>query len=124
MFGHDGSREGDPHLHLHVQVGAKALVGGQWRALAGRQMVGALRDWQATVGAVVGCVVGIPLGIVIGRELWDLFARSIDVVPHPTMSVLTLTFVGVGALIFANLVAAIPGRIAALTPTALVLRAE
>jgi hypothetical protein len=80
--------------------------------------------WQATVGAVVGCVVGIPLGIVIGRELWDLFARSIDVVPHPTMSALTLTFVGVGALIFANLVAAIPGRIAALTPTALVLRAE
>lgn len=51
VFGHDGSREGDPHLHLHVQVGAKAMVDGQWRALAGRQMVAALGDWQATVTA-------------------------------------------------------------------------
>jgi len=32
--------------------------------------------------------------------------------------------VGVGALIFANVVAALPGRMASRTPTALVLRAE
>jgi len=38
--------------------------------------------------------------------------------------VLTVILVGVGALLFANLVAALPGRIAARTPTALVLRAE
>ena len=31
---------------------------------------------------------------------------------------------GVGALVLANLVAAVPGRIAARTPTALVLRAD
>jgi hypothetical protein len=37
---------------------------------------------------------------------------------------LTLVLVGLGALVFANLVAAIPGRIAARTSTALVLRAE
>jgi ABC-type antimicrobial peptide transport system permease subunit len=80
--------------------------------------------WQATVCAVVGCVIGLPLGIVIGRELWDLFARSIDVVPHPTVSALSLTYVGVGALLFSNIVAAIPGRIASRTSTALVLRAE
>jgi ABC-type antimicrobial peptide transport system permease subunit len=80
--------------------------------------------WQATVAALIGCVIGIPLGIVIGRELWNLFARGIDVVPDPAVPALTVVLVGVGALIFANLVAAIPGRIAARTSTALVLRAE
>jgi hypothetical protein len=76
------------------------------------------------VAAVIGCVAGIPLGVVIGRQLWILFARGIDVVPSPTVPVLTVVLVGVGAIVFANLVAAIPGRNAARTSTALVLRAE
>jgi ABC-type lipoprotein release transport system permease subunit len=80
--------------------------------------------WQATVAAVIGCVAGIPLGVVIGRQLWILFARSINVVPSSTVPVLTVVLVGVGAIVFANLVAAIPGRNAARTSTALVLRAE
>jgi ABC-type antimicrobial peptide transport system permease subunit len=80
--------------------------------------------WQSTVAALIGCVVGIPLGIVVGRQLWDLFARSISAVPSPTVPILWVVLVGVGALLFANLVAALPGRIAARTPTALVLRAE
>ncbi len=79
---------------------------------------------QATVAAVVGIVVGVPLGIVTGRELWTLFARNINAVPDPTVPVLSLLLVGVGALVFANLVAAVPGWSAAHTPTALVLRAE
>jgi ABC-type lipoprotein release transport system permease subunit len=37
---------------------------------------------------------------------------------------LSVLFVGVGTLVFANLVAALPGRSAARTPAALVLRAE
>ncbi len=80
--------------------------------------------WQSTVTAVVGVIVGIPLGIVIGRQLWTLFARNINAVPDPTVPVLSVILVGLGALVFANVVAAIPGRIAAQTPTALVLRAE
>ncbi|MGC1419377.1 MAG: FtsX-like permease family protein [Acidimicrobiales bacterium] len=80
--------------------------------------------WQATVAALIGTVIGIPLGIEIGRELWILFARSIDAVPAPTVPVLSMVLIGLGALVFANLVAAIPGRIAARTPTALVLRSE
>ena len=36
----------------------------------------------------------------------------------------TATAIGAGALVFANLVAAVPGRVAAHTSTALVLRAE
>ncbi|MGA2124319.1 MAG: FtsX-like permease family protein [Acidimicrobiales bacterium] len=80
--------------------------------------------WQATVAAVIGTLFGLPLGIVIGRELWTLFARSIDAVPSPTVPALWTVVVGLGALVFANLVAAVPGRIAARTSTALVLRAE
>jgi hypothetical protein len=79
---------------------------------------------QATVAAVMGLIVGIPLGIVIGRELWTLFARSLDAVPDPTVPVLSVLIVGIGTLVFANLVAALPGRNAAHTPIALVLRAE
>ena len=80
--------------------------------------------WQSTVTAVLGIIVGVPLGIVIGRQLWTVFARNINAVPDPTVPVVSVVLVALGALIFANVVAAIPGRIAARTPTALVLRAE
>jgi ABC-type lipoprotein release transport system permease subunit len=80
--------------------------------------------WQSTVVATIGIIIGVPLGIVVGRQLWTLFARNINAVPDPTVPVLSVIVVAVGALVFANLVAAIPGRIAAHTRTALVLRAE
>jgi hypothetical protein len=51
-------------------------------------------------------VLGVPLGIVTGRLLWTLFVHQIDAVPSP------------------SIVAAIPGRMGAPTPTAIVLRAE
>jgi ABC-type antimicrobial peptide transport system permease subunit len=74
--------------------------------------------WQATVSAALGCVVGVPVGIVVGRSLWSSFAHGIFAVPHPTVPVLSVVLVAVGALVFANAVAAVPGRIAARTPTA------
>jgi ABC-type antimicrobial peptide transport system permease subunit len=89
-----------------------------------RRQLAAVVAWQSTTTALVGVVVGIPLGIIIGRELWTLFARSIYAVPDPTVPVLSVLIVGVGTLVFANLVAALPGRSAARTPAALVLRAE
>jgi hypothetical protein len=88
-----------------------------------RQLAAAIA-WQSTVAAVVGIVVGTPLGIVIGRQLWALFAHNLSAVPDPTTPVLSVLLVGLGALIFANLVAALPGRTASRTPTALVLRTE
>jgi hypothetical protein len=57
---------------------------------------------------VVGIVIGVPFGIVIGRQLWTLFARNINAVPDPTVPVVSVVLVGVGAMIFANLVAALP----------------
>jgi hypothetical protein len=80
--------------------------------------------WQASVAAVVGIILGVPLGIALGRWLWILFARNIAAVPDPTVPVLQIALIAIGTLVLANLVAAIPGRIAARTPTALMLRAE
>jgi hypothetical protein len=89
-----------------------------------RRQLAAAVAWQATTAAVVGIVVGIPLGIVVGRWLWDLFAEQIDAVPYPTVSVTSVVLVAVGTLLLANVVAALPARTAARTPTALMLRAE
>ena len=88
-----------------------------------RQLAAAVA-WQSTTIVLVGLVVGIPVGIALGRFLWDAFAHQLSVVVDPTVSILPLVLVAVGAIVLANLVAALPGRIAARTPTALVLRAE
>jgi len=80
-------------------------------------------SWQATFTALTGVAVGLPVGTVAGRQLWDLFARSIDAVPQPAVP-LSLWVVGVGALLLSNLVAALPGHVASSTPAAIALREE
>jgi ABC-type lipoprotein release transport system permease subunit len=80
--------------------------------------------WQSSVAVGIGTAVGIPLGIVLGRFLWDLFAHDINAVPFPTVPGLPIVFIAVGAFVLANIVATLPGRMAANTPTALLLRAE
>jgi hypothetical protein len=80
--------------------------------------------WQSTVSVGFGTLVGVPLGIAVGRSLWDLFARNIHAVPAPNVPVLSIVLVVLGALALGNIVAAIPGRIAARTPTGVILRAE
>ena len=80
--------------------------------------------WQASVAAVIGIVVGVPLGVGFGRWLWTLFAREIYAVPEPTIPFLSVALVSLGAIVLANVVAALPGRSAARTPTALLLREE
>ncbi|HUC15936.1 MAG TPA: FtsX-like permease family protein [Acidimicrobiales bacterium] len=89
-----------------------------------RRQLAATVAWQASVAAGVGVVVGVPVGIALGRWLWDLFARAIFAVPDPTVPVLQVVFVAVGAVLLANIVAAVPGRMAARTLTALLLRTE
>jgi ABC-type antimicrobial peptide transport system permease subunit len=88
-----------------------------------RQLASAIA-WQASVAVGIGCVLGIPLGIALGRFLWDLFVRQINAVPDPTIPTWSIVLIGVGAVVLANLVAAVPGRIAARTPTAQLLRGE
>jgi FtsX-like permease family len=80
--------------------------------------------WQSSAVIVAGVVAGIPAGVALGRWLWILFAEQIYAVPSATVPVLSLCYVALGALVLANVVAAFPGRRAARTPAALVLRAE
>jgi hypothetical protein len=89
----------------------------------GRQLRAVVAS-QATVAVAVGTLVGIPLGIGLGRTLWVLFARQVHVVPDPVTPVGTIAVLAVSALVLANLVAALPGRIAARTRMTVLLRAE
>jgi hypothetical protein len=88
-----------------------------------RQLMASIA-WQASVAGVIGILVGLPLGILIGRWLWIQFARYIDAVPEPTVSVLSMIIVAAVTLALANVVAALPGRSAARTATVQVLRRE
>ncbi len=89
-----------------------------------RRQLAAVVACQSTIAVGIGVAVGVPLGILAGRALWNLFAHAIHAVPEPTVPSVTIAFIAVGALVLANLVAAIPGRQAARTPTALLLRAD
>jgi hypothetical protein len=80
--------------------------------------------WHSTTAVAIGVVAGVPLGIALGRSLWDLFAHDINAVPAPSVPVGQVVLIAVGALVLANVIAAVPGRLAARTPTALVLRSE
>jgi hypothetical protein len=80
--------------------------------------------WHSSTAVAIGVVAGVPLGIALGRALWDLFAHDINAVPAPSVPVGQVVLIAVGALLLANVIAAIPGRLAARTPTALVLRSE
>jgi FtsX-like permease family len=89
-----------------------------------RRQLAATIAWQSTIAVALGTAVGIPLGIALGRWLWILFARDIDVVPAPTVPLPSIVLIAVGAILLANLVAAIPGLNATRTKTAVLLRAE
>ena len=89
-----------------------------------RRQLAATVAWQSTVAVAAGTLAGVPLGTAFGRYLWDLFARQISVIPEPSVPVVEVVVVIAAALVAANLVAAIPGRVAARTPAAALLRAE
>ena len=80
--------------------------------------------WQATTVAAIGLLLGLPLGVGIGRFAWNLFAEELGVVPEPVAPFFPGLLVIPATLLLANIVALLPGRIAAGTRPAVVLRAE
>jgi ABC-type lipoprotein release transport system permease subunit len=80
--------------------------------------------WQATTLAVVGVVVGIPLGIVVGRTVWRQVADATPMLYSAPLAALAVGLAGPAAIALANALAAWPGRVAARTRPAEVLRAE
>jgi predicted lysophospholipase L1 biosynthesis ABC-type transport system permease subunit len=88
-----------------------------------RQVSGTVA-WQATTLVVVGLIVGLPVGLATGRWGWTLFADQLGVVSEPVVPVATALLAVPVALLAANLIALIPGRLAGRTRPALVLRTE
>jgi putative ABC transport system permease protein len=89
-----------------------------------RRQVSATVAWQATTVVLIALIVGVPLGLVAGRWTWSYFADQIGVVPEPVIALVPALLAIPAALVLANLVAAIPGRIAARTRPSVVLRTE
>lgn len=88
-----------------------------------RQVRGAVA-WQVSTIAVLAIAVGIPAGIVLGRWGWRLVANQFGVVPVSVAPLGMLALLLPAGLLLGNLVAAVPGHIAARTQPALVLRTE
>jgi len=89
-----------------------------------RGQVAATVAWQTTTIAAIAALIGVPLGAAAGRWAWTLFAAQQGLVSEPVLPVPSLLLLVPGALLLGNIVAAIPGRFAARTSPALVLRAE
>jgi hypothetical protein len=79
---------------------------------------------QAMTLAAIGLLIGLPLGDAIGRWVWNSFANELGVVPDAVTPVPLLLAIVPCTVVLASLIATIPGRIAAKTRPALVLRAE
>jgi FtsX-like permease family len=88
------------------------------------RQVSATVAWQATTLVAIGLIVGIPLGLATGRWGWTLFADQLGVVSEPVVPLVTALLAVPVAILAANLIAVIPGRLAGRTRPALVLRTE
>ncbi|MCU1452752.1 MAG: hypothetical protein JWN46_898 [Acidimicrobiales bacterium] len=89
-----------------------------------RRQIAATVVWQSTVTVLPGLVVGLPLGLLMGRSVWTRFAEQLSVVPHVVLPWTALALLAIGVLAVANLVAAVPGWLAARTPVSSTLRTE
>jgi ABC-type lipoprotein release transport system permease subunit len=89
-----------------------------------RRQVSATVAWQATTLAGIALLIGLPLGVALGRWGWTLFANSIGVLPVPVVDVRFVLLLIPVTLLLANLIALVPGRLAASTQPAAALKAE
>ena len=80
--------------------------------------------WQASTLAGIALLIGLPVGVAVGRWAWTLFANSIGVLPVPVVSLPPLLLAIPVTLILANLIALLPGRLAAATRPAAIFRSE
>lgn len=78
----------------------------------------------ATALAAVAVIVGLPVGLVAGRAGWLMLADALGAPTPPDVPVVGVTATAIGIVLLANVVAAIPGRIARRLSPAEVLRSE
>ena len=89
-----------------------------------RGQVAATISWQASTFAVVALAIGLPLGVVAGRWAWQLTADTLGVYSSQVVPLAAMAAAAAGAVLAANLVAAVPGRVASRLRPATALRAE
>ena len=89
-----------------------------------RRQISATAAWQASTMAAIALLIGLPLGVALGRWGWTFFAHSIGVLPVPVVDLPPLLLAIPVTLLLANLIALIPGRLAAATRPAAVFRSE
>jgi hypothetical protein len=80
--------------------------------------------WQASLILGVAGVAGVPLGVAAGHWAWAAFATSLGAVPVAVVPIPALLAGFAVLLVAGNLLAAVPGTVAARTPPGVVLRAE
>jgi predicted lysophospholipase L1 biosynthesis ABC-type transport system permease subunit len=80
--------------------------------------------WQATTITAIALLVGLPIGVAGGRWAWRVLAAQLGVLPEPAVPLTAIVSAVPGALVVANLIAAVPGRAAARTQPATIFRAE
>jgi hypothetical protein len=89
-----------------------------------RHQIRSAVSWQATATTLVTLVIGLSLGVLAGRLIWTALANSTGFVSRPVVELTWLGITLMAALIGANLIAILPGRAAARTQPAVVLRTE
>ena len=89
-----------------------------------RRQVSSSVAWQATTIGVAALAFGIPLGVVLGRWAWTTLADDLGTVAEPLVPVALLALVIPVVLLVLNLVAYLPGRMAARLRPAAALRSE
>jgi hypothetical protein len=80
--------------------------------------------WQATTLAAVALLIGLPTGIAAGRWGWRIFAGQLGVLPDPVVPPFAIFIAVPAALFLVNVVAVFPGRAAARTQPAALLKSE
>jgi hypothetical protein len=79
---------------------------------------------QATFLVLLAVAVGVPLGIALGRTAWSVYAQHSGFISVVRVPVFAVLFVGLIAIVVAELCATVPAHIAARTRPAQLLRAE
>ncbi len=69
-------------------------------------------------------VIGLPLGIIGGRWAWGFLADDLGTLSEPQVPLLAVLLAVPAVLLLCNLVAFVPGRMAARLRPAVVLRSE
>jgi hypothetical protein len=90
----------------------------------GRRDVRAVVAWQATTLGVVALLVAVPAGVATGRWAWMAVAERLGARSEPLVEPVVLVLLIVAALLVMNVIAAVPGRMAARVRPAVVLRSE